>query len=358
MEHQYCIILAGGVGSRLWPESRQRRPKQFIDFLHTGSTLLQATYARYARFIPQENILVVSNQLYADTVRAQLPAIPPGNLLLETMRRNTLPSVIWATMVALHRDSEADIVVTPVDHLIDNEAAYEADILKGLAYVASHGNALTIGVPPTRPETSYGYIQMGSQMEEDVFRVKSFTEKPDASFARLFVENGEFLWNTGLFLWHAASLVNRLRQNDAASQMLAQAAKASERQGDLQHLVAQLFSMSPCVSIETGLLEKVDKVDVLRGHFGWADLGTWNALYGASPKNERRNVATSPNTLLYDSEGCLVRVPEGKIVVVQGLKDYMVVDDGDILVICPRDDQKSLRRVMNDVQMNKGDKYV
>lgn len=358
MEHRYCIILAGGVGTRLWPESRQRRPKQFIDFLHTGQSLLQSTYARLSRFIPQGNILVVSNQLYADTVREQLPSLAPDNLLLETMRRNTLPSVTWATMVIMRRDKEANIVITPVDQLIDDEAAYEADILKGLAYVAEHDHILTLGIVPTRPETSYGYIQMGRQMADDVFCVKSFTEKPDASFASLFVENGEFLWNTGLFLWHAASFVNRLRQSDAASQMLEQATKVSERQGDLQHLVAQLFSMSPCVSIETGLLEKVDQVDVLRGHFGWADLGTWNALYGASPKDESQNAATSPDSLLYDSEGCLVRVPEGKIVVVKGLKDYMVVDDGDILVVCPRDDQKSLRRVMNDVQMNKGDKYV
>lgn len=358
MENKYCIILAGGAGARLWPESRQLRPKQFIDFLGTGKSLLQTTYERYSRFVPQQNILVVTNHLYNQIVQEQLPQLSRENLLLEPMRRNTMPSVAWATLVIMQRDANASIVVTPVDHLINDETVYEADICAGLDYVSTHDSVLSVGVVPSRPETAYGYIQMGKHLEGEIYTVKSFTEKPDTAFAHLFVENGEFLWNTGLYLWNAHSFIERLRRAEMTDQMMAQAVEVSEQSGDKSRLVSQLFSMSPSMSLEKGLLERVTDVDVLRGHFRWADLGTWSALYDALPKDESQNAVMATDSQLYDCGGCLVRVPQGKVVVLEGLKDYMVVDEGNMLVICPRNDQKSIRRFMNDVQMNKGEDYV
>lgn len=358
MENKYCVILAGGAGARLWPESRQLRPKQFIDFLGTGKSLLQTTYERYSHFIPQQNILVVTNHLYDQIVREQLPQLPTANLLLEPMRRNTMPSVVWATLIIMQRNVNASIVVTPVDHLINNETAYEEDIRAGLDYVSTHNRVLSVGVIPSRPETSYGYIQMGKHMKGEIYTVKSFTEKPDTSFAHLFVENGEFLWNTGLFLWKAHSFITRLRRGETTDQLLAQAVAVSEQHGDLSPLVSQLFSMSPSISLEKGILERVTQVDVLRAHFRWADLGTWSALYDALPKDTEQNAIMTRDAQLYDCEGCLVRVPHGKVVVLEGLKDYMVVDEGNMLVICPRNDQKSIRRFMNDVQVNKGEDYI
>lgn len=358
MKHQYCVILAGGIGARLWPASRQHRPKQFIDFLGTGKSLLQTTYERYARFIPADNILVVSNHQYADVVQEQLPQLPPSNLLLDPIRRNTTPSVVWATLDILRRCPEASMVVTPVDHFISQPALFEQDVQRGLDYVTRHNRVLSVGVEPTRPETSYGYIQMGKQWDHDVFAVKSFTEKPDSSFATLFVENREFLWNTGLFLWHAQTFIDLLRRHEQADHMLTLARDMLERTDSPAQVVSHYFSMSPSVSLEQVLLERGDHVDVLRARFGWADLGTWDALFDVLPKDDRRNATTAPDTLLYDCSGCIVKSPRGKLVVIKGLQDYMVVDEGDVLVVCPRDDQRAVRRFVNDAQMSSGEKFV
>ncbi|MCM1311451.1 MAG: sugar phosphate nucleotidyltransferase [Bacteroides sp.] len=358
-KNNYCVILAGGVGQRLWPSSRRQTPKQFIDFFGSGETLLQTTFKRYSRFIDKDNIIVVSNAMYADIVVEQLPDIPKKNILLEPMRRNTVPSVTWAAMEIIQRNKEACIVVTPVDQMIAGEDFFVEDVLAGLDYVARNQRMLTLGAMPTRPETSYGYIQMADKLEKHIYKVKSFTEKPELDFARLFVENKEFLWNTGLFIWSARTFLEAVHNKasyytemmDDASRLFNNGVRPSE-------FVEEAFSMCPNVSIEQGILEKSDNVDVMLCHFGWTDIGTWNALYNVMPKDADGNVAVDSQVMFYDCKGCIVKMPDGKIAVLQGLEDYVIADEDNVLMVCHRGEQGAMRKFVNDVQLNAGDDFV
>ncbi len=356
----YCVILAGGFGTRLWPSSRQSKPKQFIDFFGTGETLLQTTYRRFARFIDKENIIVMSNHQYVSQVREQLPELPDGNLLLEPMRRNTVPSVTWASVEISHRNPQACMIVTPADQMITDTEVFIDDITLGLDYVAHNDRLLTLGVVPTRPETSYGYIQISDPRGGDIFEVKSFTEKPELEFAKLFVENKEFLWNTGLFVWKATTFLQAVHQNTAYFlEMLEDAERKFEHGEDVVSMVADTFAKCPNVSLEQGVLEKVDNVDVMLCHFGWSDIGTWNALFNAMHQTASdKNVVMARHAMLYDCKDCLVKLPSGRIAFMQGLEDYIVVEEGDILVICKKDDPSAIRMFVNDVQLTMGDEYV
>lgn len=358
-KNNYCVILAGGIGTRLWPSSRQQKPKQFLDFLGTGETLLQATYRRFRKFVAVENILVVSNEDYKDLVVEQLPDLASDNLLLEPMRRNTVPSVTWAAFEICNRNPEASIVVSPADQLILKEECFEADLVAGLNYVATNERLLTIGIMPTRPETGYGYIQMEEAMGQDIFKVQSFTEKPEIEFARLFVENKEFLWNTGLFVCRGRTFLKTIHGAASYYTDMMDYIERNYREGKASHeFVEGAFSMCPNVSLERGILEKADNVDVMLCHFGWADIGTWNALYDVLPKQEDNNVVVGGKAMLYDCKECLVKLSSGRVLVVQGLEDYVVAEEGDVIVICRKDDQGAIRKFVNDVQMNIGDEYV
>mgnify|MGYP002525652906 CR=1 FL=1 len=355
----YCVILAGGIGSRLWPSSRQQKPKQFLDILGTGETLLQMTYKRFARFVNTENIIVMSNTQYAGFVRKQLPDLPAQNLLLEPMRRNTVPSVTWAAVEISHRNPDGCMVVTPADQVVVTQDIFEQDILQGLEYVAHNDRLLTLGVMPTRPETSYGYIQMADERGSNIFEVHTFTEKPSMEFARMFVDSGEFLWNTGLFIWRASTFLNSLHlQSDLFAEMMENVERKYLHGEDVHSLVAESFSKCANMSLEQGVLEKLENVDVMLCQFRWSDIGTWDALYDLMPKEKDTNVRLSDGIMLYDCEDCIVKLPSGKIAVVQGLKDYVVVEEDDVLVICKKDDQGAIRKFVNDVQINVGDQFV
>jgi mannose-1-phosphate guanylyltransferase len=356
----YCVILAGGTGLRLWPSSSIRHPKQFIDFLGTGETLLQMTYRRYLRFVRPENILVVSNQDYEALVRAQLPSLASENLLLEPMRRNTIPSVIWAAFEIHQRNPSGCMVVSPSDQLITNEAQFEDDVLHALDFVGHEQGLLTMGVSPTRPETAYGYIQMGDLMNGNIYKAQTFTEKPSIEFASLFYQNGEFLWNTGLYVWSAAAFLQYISTaSDVFNDFFRKVAATYKETEDVGALVGQAYPMCPNVSIEKSLLERMDHVGVMHCHFGWADLGTWDALYNALPKADAlENVVRGDNAMLYDCNRCLVSVPDDRLVIADGLSDLMVVEAHGVLVICRRDDEKAIRKFVNDVQINKGDAFL
>lgn len=355
----YCVILAGGIGTRLWPCSRQYKPKQFIDFFGLGETMLQATYRRYSVFIPIENIIVVSNSIYSDLIYEQLPDIPKENLLMEPIRRNTVPSVTWACIEISKRNPAATIVVSPADQMITNDKMFAEDILFGLDYATRHQRLLTLGVLPLRPETNYGYIQMGNNIDSNIYSVKSFTEKPESDFAKMFVESKEFLWNTGLFIWNANVFLDSVHK--AASNyitMMDEVQLLSADGGNVVHIVEEAFSKCPNISLEEGVLEKADNVDVLLCHFGWADIGTWGSLYEMLPKDNFGNVLMTSKAFMYDSDNCIVKLPEGKVAVLQGLKDYVVVDDNNVLVVCPKKDQGAIRKFVNDVQLIEGDDFI
>lgn len=358
-KNNYCVILAGGVGLRLWPSSRKEKPKQFIDFFGTGETLLQMTFKRYSRFIDKDNMIVVSNALYADLIAEQLPDIPKSNILLEPMRRNTVPSVTWAAMEVVRRNPDACIVVTPVDQMITGEDFFVEDVLAGLDYVARHRRMLTLGAMPTRPETSYGYIQMADKLEKNIYKVKSFTEKPELDFARLFVENKEFLWNTGLFIGSAHTFLEAVHSKASYyTEMMDDASRFFDNGVRPSEFVEETFSMCPNVSIEQGILEKSDNVDVMLCHFGWTDIGTWSALYNVTPKDADDNATIDTQAMFYDCKGCVVKLPSGKLAVLQGLKDYVVAEEGNVLVVCHKGEQGVMRKFVNDVQMNAGDDFV
>ena len=355
----YCVILAGGIGSRLWPSSRQQYPKQFIDFLGNGETLLQSTYKRFSQFIHPDHIIVMSHQQYAPFVREQLPDLPEANLLLEPMRRNTVPSVAWASIEIVRRNPQACMVVTPSDQMIRDGERFERDIVRGMDYVAHHDRMLALGISPSRPATNYGYIQMGEGQETDIFQVQSFSEKPGEEFAQMFLESHEFLWNTGLFIAQPARFLKRVEElAKSFVGMLEDAESELQQGGDAMTIVADSFAKCPNVSLEQGILEKTDGVDVMLCHFGWSDIGTWEALYDALPKNQAGNVVVAPQAMLYDCKDCIVKLPAGKVAVVQGLDDYMIIEEGNVLVICKKDDQSAIRKFVNDVQMNVGEDFV
>ncbi len=357
----YCVILAGGQGTRLWPMSRERKPKQFIDVLGIGKSLLQMTYERFASFIDTDNIIIVTNEAYRQLVVEQIPGVKYENVLMEPMRRNTVPAVTWAALEVKRRCPDGRLIVSPSDQNIIDCDAFRVDVLRGLDYVGNRPALLTMGAKPCRPEVSYGYIQIGDAIEgqEHVYRVRSFTEKPANEFAKIFYESGEFLWNTGIFLSNADTFLDAVKDVSNEFSGIVQQVMEAYRGGEFfSDLLLELFTKCPNMSLEQSVLEKVDNVDVMLCHFGWSDLGTWSAVHDALPQSDMGNVVIDSKSLLYDCKDCIIKLPNGHVAVVQGLEDYVVVEEGNVLVICKKDDQKNIRKFVNDAQLNLGEEFV
>lgn len=358
-KNNYCVILAGGIGSRLWPSSSYRRPKQFLDIMGTGESLLQTTYKRYRKFMDPSNIIVVSNELYKDITLEQLPELLPENLLLEPMRRNTVPSVTWAAVFLLHKNKNACMLITPADQMINNEEELQKDVLLGFDYISNNKRLLTMGIAPTHPETTYGYIQASDVINDNIFKAQSFTEKPTIEFAKLFFESKEFLWNTGLYMWSAKTFIESLEKCSSEFDNLMSTLRTHMKsKKQIAEIVDEAFAVCPNIPLETGVLEKVDNVDVMQCHFDWNDIGTWNQLYQMLPKINEGNVTIQSNARFYNCNDCVVKLPQGKIAVIQDLKDYAIIEEGNILMICKKDDQQAIRKFVNDVQMNVGDDFL
>lgn len=358
--NSFCVILAGGKGRRLWPYSRDKQPKQFIDFFGCGKTQLQATYDRFASIVPHENILVCTNREYYHLVREQLVDLPEANILPEPVNRNTAPSVAWAVTCIARRNATANVVVTPSDLFVMNEQAFAENITKGLEFVAANDDILTMGVKPTRPEPGYGYIQMGDSVGVDnVFRVHSFTEKPERDFAKVFMESGEFFWNTGLFLGSAHCFTTTLERlfHDVQGRMENFADVESCYDG--RKAFDDLYSSYPNLSIDYGILEHSDNVCVMRCDFGWADLGTWHSIYECMNQASDDNVVIDSDVILDDSSDNVIKLPKGKLGVINGLRGYIVAEKDGVLLICKKSDSSSLiRKYVNEVQMKYGEKYI
>ncbi len=357
-DKNYCVILAGGIGMKLWPSSTHQKPKQFIDFLGTGETLLQSTYKRITRFVDENNIIVSTNEQYRDLVVDQLPQLHAENLLLEPMRRNTLPSATWATVKIAHRCSDARILVVPSDQMIYDEDHFEEDIVKAFNYVSHSGRLLALGVMPTHPATNYGYIQMDGQQDKDIYQVKSFTEKPELDFAQLFVDDRGFLWNTGLFVWNAKDFLRYAHEKEVEFPMIDMTEGMVGNGSKVEEIVKDAFSICPNISIEQVCLEKTEHTDVMLCHFRWSDLGTWHSLYDTMEKDGDMNVVMGGNVMLYDCNGCMVKAENDKVVVAEDLRDYLIVEENNVLLICHKSNQNAIRRFVNDIQINMGDKFV
>lgn len=360
MKNNYALIMAGGIGSRFWPISRTEHPKQFIDILGTGKTLIQQTYDRFLKIVPKENIFILTNEVYISLVKEQLPDLSDQQILGEPIMRNTAPCIAYGCHKIQQLNPEAAIVVSPSDHLILDTEAFVNSINKSLEVVVSHDCLITLGIKPSRPDTGYGYIQYNNnKIEDDFFKVKTFTEKPNAELAATFIQSGDFLWNAGIFVWSVGNIVRAFKKylpemNDIFSE--GQAAYNTEKE---REFVQSAFLQCTNISIDYGIMEKADNVYVLPSEFGWSDLGTWASVYELSDKDYVGNaVIPSEKVIMYDSSNCMVKMPSGKLVVLHGLHDFIVVEDNNTLMICPRDQEQYVKQIVTDVKQRFGTEFI
>ena len=364
MENQntnnYCVILAGGHGMRLWPSSRADHPKQFIDFFGTGRTQLQSTYDRFASFIPRENIFISTGAEYVHLVKEQLPGVADDRLLVEPVNRNTAPSVARAGRRIHNLCEDARIIVTPSDQLIMGDDAFRKSVLEGLDFVAHRDLMLTMGIRPSRPEPGYGYIQAGEPtVARGIHKVQSFTEKPERDFARVFMESGEFLWNTGLFLCNVLFMRQWFLQmfKDMPFR-LAYLPQGYSLEEELEY-VQKYYPLYPNMSMDKAALELSDNVFVMRCDFGWADLGTWHSIYEVMQRSDEDNVVIDSEVIMENCRGNIVKLPKGHVGVIDGLDGYIVAEDDDVLLICKKSDSSALiRKYVNEVGIRFGLHYT
>lgn len=357
----YCVILAGGRGQRLWPVSREQHPKQFLDLFGTGRTLLQSTYDRFARLLPTENILICTCAGYLDLVKEQLPEVPSYNIIVEPIHRNTAPSVAWAAIRILRQASDANIIVSPSDQLILNEASFTHSINVGVGYVTENNVLLAMGVKPTRPEPGYGYIQLGDlSCKPDVYKVKSFTEKPERDFARMFMESGEFYWNTGIFISNAYHLLDTFEHVFPSVLRKLRYENPEYTEEEESKFVAENYSRYPNLSLDYAILEQSNNnVFVMKCDFGWADLGTWHAIYEVMHKVNDDNVVMDSEVILEDCKNNIIKLPKGKLGVFNGLEGYIVAEEDGVLLICKKSDNSSMvKKYVNEVRIKYGDEFV
>ena len=356
----FCVILAGGRGRRLWPCSRDLYPKQFMDFFGTGRTQLQATYDRIVKLLPKENIYVCTCQEYLPMVREQVPEVPERNVMVEPIHRNTAPSVAWAAMRIHKRNPAANVIITPSDQMVLNETAFSQSVNVGFNYVSDHDVVVVMGVKPTRPEPGYGYIQLGDiSCKPDVYAVKSFTEKPERDFARMFMESGEFYWNTGIFLSKAAYLLKSFEYIFPEVLRPLRYQKVEYTFEEEMAFVMQNYPRYPNLSLDYAILEQSRNVFVMKCDFGWADLGTWHAVYESMSKVDDDNVVLDSEVMMEDCHNNVIKLPKGKIGVFNGLDGYIVAESDNVLMICKKSDDSSLiRKYVSEVRMKYGNEFV
>lgn len=362
MSNTYCVIMAGGIGSRFWPLSRTAKPKQFLDILGTGKTFLQQTFERFLKVIPKENFLVVTNARYKDLVLEQLPEIGEEQVLLEPFRRNTAPCLAYALHKIKIKNPEAKVIVTPSDHLILDREEFVIQIENALSFLDNNEALLTLGIKPNRPETMYGYIQINNKKEfmnlDNLYKAKTFTEKPDIEMAKIFIETGEFYWNSGIFISTLSCFMNTFNTHLPD---MAQTFKAGEHllnTGDEVAFIKKAYSESQAISIDYGIMEKANNVYVLTAEFGWADLGSWGALYDKKERDNNGNVVVGEHAILYDVKNSIIDISNEKVAVIQGLEDFIVAESEDVLMICCRKDEDQIKKFVTDVRIKKGDSLV
>lgn len=360
MQHNhYCIIMAGGAGSRFWPLSRNERPKQFLDILGVGKTFIQQTYERMAKIVPKENILVVTGSIHKDLVKQQLPELADEQVLLEPLRRNTAPCIAYATYKLLAKDPNATVVVAPADHLILNESEFLKVVKDCFSFAEENKGLVTIGIKPTRPETGYGYIQVNPKEPlvdaANVYKVKTFTEKPNAEMAKVFMDSGEFFWNSGLFIWTLQTIKQELEASLPEVANLFAAGKDVYFTDQESKFIMDAYAECRNISIDYGVMEKAKNVSVFCADFGWSDLGTWGSLYMHSQKDEKENVVEAKHVLLKDVSGNMVKSTTNRLLVLKDLENYLVVDTHDVLLICRPGNDDEVKDFIGDTLLKEPD---
>ena len=350
--------MAGGVGSRFWPGSREARPKQFLDMMGVGKSLLRLTFERFLPLCPASHIFVVTNAAYKDLVRAQIPEITDNQILCEPSRNNTGPCVAYTAFKLAALDAEASFVIAPSDHIVLKEQAFLGKIQLAPGFASDNDALVTLGIQPSRPDTGYGYIQMDEEASPGLFRVKRFAEKPDLATARAFVDSGEYVWNAGIFIWSVRSILSAFETlSPDIFNILQQGAGQYNTAGE-QAFIDAHYPATPNISVDFAIMEKARNVYTVPAEFGWSDLGTWASLHVECPKDDQRNVVQSDTVLALDIDNCLVRTPKGKLVVLKDLHDYIIVDEGDVLLVYPKSKEQEIKQVTVMVRERFGDTYL
>ena len=351
----FCVIMAGGVGTRFWPKSRKSMPKQFLDILGTGKSFIRMTFERFNRTIPAENFIVVTNQSYKELVLQHIPELAPEQILSEPMGRNTAPCICYAANYLKSKESDSLMIVTPSDHYVANEQVFTETIDSCLEFLETNDALMTIGINPTRPETGYGYIQRSNS--EKISPVKCFTEKPNLEVAQAFIRSGEFLWNSGIFIWKTATILAAIESH--LPDMYALFDSISEHYGKPteQKAIADVFAQCRAISIDYGVMESAENVFVRSGDFGWSDIGTWGSLYQHSRKDKYANVKPAEGCYTYDTRKSIISLYKDKVAVIAGLRDYIVVDTPDVLLICPRSEEQNIKKYIDEVKFNQGETF-
>jgi len=361
MNNRYVIIMAGGVGSRFWPLSRREKPKQFLDIAGTGETLIQQTFRRFSEICPAKNIFVVTSADHKELVAEQLE-IDTNNILAEPFRRNTAPCIAYGTFRIMKENPEAVIAVTPADHLIIKEEKFTGVIKECMDFVEDSNALLTLGIKPDRPETGYGYIQADRKRPvkgySDLLKVKTFTEKPDIDLAAKFIQSGDFYWNSGIFIWNGKTII------DSFEKFLPDVfAGFDDGRNDYgtateDEFIRRTYARCKSISIDYGIMEKADNVYVKCTDIGWSDLGTWSSLYEHSEHDKKGNSVLQGNIFSYDNKNNVISISPGKVAVIQGLKDYIVVETGDVLLIVKKDEEQNIKNYLEDVKNQTGEEYL
>ena len=354
--------MAGGVGSRFWPVSRTEFPKQFIDFFGIGKTLIQSTYDRFLRVCPAENIFIVTNEIYTHIIKDQIPGISDNQILAEPIMRNTAPCISYGSMKIAQLNPDATIVVAPSDHTITNQDAFVEAIEQSLQAAAQNDVLITLGIKPSRPDTGYGYIQYvdnSLKTDEQFYKVKTFTEKPNLELAKSFLQSGDFLWNAGIFIWSAKSINEAFMKHLPDMHEIFQQGNAMFNTDQEVEFIGNAYQQCTNISIDFGIMEKADNVYVLPADFGWSDLGTWASIYDIAEHDYVGNaVIPAEKVMMFNSSNCMVNVPKDKLVILQDLHNYIVVESNNTLLICPRAEEQSIKQIVADVKSRFGTKYI
>src|SRR5580698_7844572 len=358
-KNYYVAIMAGGIGSPFWPMSRQNYPKQFLDILNVGETLIQSTFERFVSFIPPENIYVITSSEYIEIVKDQLPDLPEENILGEPSRKNTAPCIAYISFKLLQKDPDASLIVAPSDHLILNEKDFNKVCLEALNFVNKHNAFITLGIKPSSPNTGYGYIQHEPQsVSDNVYKVKTFTEKPNAELAKTFLASGDFLWNAGIFVWRIKNIIKAFEKFLPEIYDVFIADKDKFNTPQEKKALEHIYPLCTNISIDFGIMEKADNVYVIPSSFGWSDLGTWNSAYENLEKDDLDNAVAGDNVIVIDAARCMVHAANDKLLLLQGLDNFIVVDTPDVLMICKREKEQEIKEYVAEVRRNKGDQYL
>lgn len=359
-KHQYVAILAGGLGTRFWPKSRSAVPKQFLDILGSGKSLLQATFDRYKKFIYKENIYVITTEEYAVKVKEQLPQIADENILCEPSRKNTAPCVALMAAKLFQKDKKATFIVAPSDHLVKDDDAFKDVALTALGFAENNNAFVTLGIKPDYPNTGYGYIQYDINNLEDnnIFKVKTFTEKPDLALAITLVRSGEFLWNAGIFAWKAEHILAAFENFQPEMYELFMAEKEAYNTSEEKKAIKRIYPLCTNISIDYAIMERAHNVFVIPCSIGWSDLGTWKSAYENMEKDYFENAVKGKNVIVFDAGKNMIDVPDHKMLVLQGLDDFIIVDTADVLMICKKENEQKIKEYLAEVKRNTGDRFI